>query len=242
MSGIDHYPADTFAHGTRAHYAAGKCRCTPCRRANADYAKSRVGKAFNGLVDAGPARAHLELLAAQGVGRRSVHAACDVALTVLQDIRAGLKTRIRAETARRILAVDDGARADHALVDAKATRAAIRELLKYGLTKGEIASRLGSEAKTPSLQVSRRQVTALNAMKVQRLLKEVRAEVEVERRIGSICTTCGDSHEQSRRIEWLRAQKETDREILRELRPCWYGGRNNVTLGRDLATLRRGDA
>ena len=241
MSGIDRHPADAFAHGTRARYAAGKCRCAPCRRANADYAKSRVGKTFNGLVDAGPARAHLEMLAAQGIGKRSVYAACDVALTVLQDIRAGLKTRIRAETERRILAVDDGARADHGLVDAKATRAAIRELLKHGLTKGEIASRLGSEAKTPSLQVSRRQVTAINALKVQRLLKEVRAEVEVERRIGTLCTACGDSHDLARRIEWLRAQKETDRQILRELRPCWYGGQG-VTLARDLAVLRRGDA
>lgn len=242
MSGIELYrPADGFPHGTRARYVGGKCRCAPCRRANAEYAKARAHKPFNGLVDAAPARAHLEMLSAKGIGKRAVRDACDVALTVLEDIRTGLKTRIRAQTERRILAVDEGARADHGLVSANATRAALRELQRHGLTKGEIAARLGSEATTPQLQLTRRKVTAVNALKVQRLLAEVRAEVEVERRIGAICTACGDSHEQSRRLEWLRAQKETDRQILRELRPCWYG-EQRVTLARDLAVLRRGDA
>ena len=243
MSGIELYrPADGFAHGTRARYVGGKCRCEDCRAANRNYAKEREGRPFNGLVDAAPAVAHLEALSAQGLGLRAVSAASDVSRSVLVKMRAGIKPRVRADTVRRILAVDAGAIADHGLVPAKATRAALRELRRHGLTKQEIAARLGSTAKTPALQLTKRHVTARNALKVKRLLDEVRAEVEAEKRIGEICTDCGDSHALERRLEWLRAQKEISREVIIEQRPCWYADGNESVLSRDLKRIARGDA
>jgi hypothetical protein len=243
MSGIHLYrPPDGFPHGTRARYVGARCRCDACRAANRNYQRSRAGQPFNGLVDAAPARAHLELLSSQGVGRRAVAAASDVSCSVVQDIRTGAKQRVRADTVRRLLAVDAGAIADHGLVPAKETRVALRELLRHGLTRQEIAERLGSTAKTPSLQLTKRHVTARNALKVKRLLDEVRAEVEAERRIGEICGDCGDSHSLERRLEWLRSQREIDREVIREQRPCWYAEGNESVLSRDLKRLARGDS
>ena len=97
---------DTLAHGRRARYVAG-CRCDLCRAANRNYARKRLHAQkdgdWNGLVDAAEARAHLRRLSRLGVGRRAVHAASDVALTVIQDVRDGTKTQIRARTARKRL-------------------------------------------------------------------------------------------------------------------------------------------
>lgn len=178
MSGIRLYRnPDGFAHGTRARYVGGGCRCEPCRKANREYAAARARARAQGdtgeLIDAAPVRAHLAALAEQGVGRRAVAAACDVALSTLRSVGQGRKLRVRASTARRILAVDAGAIADGGLVPAGPTRQALRELLRLGLTKTEVARRMGSSAKVPSLQLVARHVTAKNALRVQRLLAEV---------------------------------------------------------------------
>ncbi len=223
MSGIELINGDRYEHGTRARYVGGKCRCELCRKANREYAKARLHADYNGLVDAAPARAHLLALSAQGIGRRAVRDACDVADSVLQDVRAQRKTRIRAATAKRILSVDAQAMADHALVDAKETRAALREMLRLGLTKTEIAARLGSESKTPALQLGHRSVTAANALKVQRLLVEVRAEIATGRALDDLCTACGQSHSKERRLAWVRAHREAEFADMLDAQSCWYG-------------------
>lgn len=124
---------------------------------------------WNGLVDAAPAREHLLALSAQGVGRRSVEAACDVASSLLEEVARGKKTRIRKKTAERILAVDAGAVADHGLVNAKETWGLIKQLVELGCTRQEIARRLGSTAVTPALQLRRRKVLAVTQARVRRL-------------------------------------------------------------------------
>jgi hypothetical protein len=124
---------------------------------------------FNGLVNAARARKHLHYLSRAGVGRDSVAAACDVAVTVLSDVYRGEKLRIRAETERRILAVTAADRADHALVPAAPTWRLIGKLLERGFTRGDIAHALGRE--TPALQLRRDQVLAKTALEVRRLYK-----------------------------------------------------------------------
>lgn len=237
MSGIAEVSPESFEHGTRARYVAGKCRCDECRTANREYARTRAHAEPNGLVDAGPARAHLLELSAQGVGRRAVAAACDVALSVLQDVRTGRKLRIRAETSRRIMGVDAGAMADHALVPARETRKAVTELRHAGLTKREIAERLGSTASTPSLQLTRPKVTAVNALKVRRLVAEVRAEMQLEAEVG--CPDCGRSHSTEARHAAILARPDVSRFELRQRFPCWYGGASgDQRLTRDLRQVR----
>lgn len=157
-------------HGTRLQYMAG-CKCYHCRMANSAYERERLAarKAgdWNGLVDATKARQHLLALRKKGVGRDAVHAASDVAVSVIADVSTGAKTRIRARTERKILAVTAACRNDGALVSAAKTWRLIAQLLEEGFTKQRLAEELGF--KTRKLQLSRKQVTARNAARVERL-------------------------------------------------------------------------
>lgn len=167
------------SHGDRLRYMAG-CRCFACRRANSAYEAARkIARAAgegNGIVLAAKARAHMKALSAQGVGRRSVGAACDVSDTVLSDIIAGRKANIRAATERAILAVTAAAAGDRALVPAKATWKMLEQLIADGYTRGELAARLGSKSKTPALQLKRDFVTVRSAYLVERLFGQLRFE------------------------------------------------------------------
>ncbi len=132
---------------------------------------------FNGLVDARPARDHMRRLSAAGVGYKAVAAASDVAPVVLWAVNTGRKRHIRRDTERRILEIDERAKSDGAKVDARPTRALLRDLLAEGYTKGRIARMLGSA--TPALQIGTRdQVTLRTAAKVARLHRQHIGEVE----------------------------------------------------------------
>jgi hypothetical protein len=169
-----HELALRHAHGTRMRYRGG-CRCDDCRRGNAEYERQRmVARAsgdWNGLVSADRARAHLRGLSKQGVGRRAVAAATDVAVSVIADIRRGVKTTIRARTERKILAVTPAVASDGARVRATATWRAIRDLLDEGYTRKDIARRLGY--RSDSLQLGRRFVTVRNAYLVAKAHREM---------------------------------------------------------------------
>lgn len=174
----DHFMA--MPCGSRAKYMGARCRCMLCRAANSRYETERAAARRhgddNGLVAAVAARVHLFALSRQGVGRRAVGAACDVGDTTLQQIRSGAKTQIRKNTERRILAVTAAAVSDHALVSAKKTHRRLAVLREEGFTKTELARRLGSKARTPSLQLKSNRVIAINAVKVERLYQQVMAE------------------------------------------------------------------
>lgn len=229
MSGIAVYaPPGGFPHGTRARYVGSKCRCDECRRANREYARARARATPNGLVDAASVRAHLTELAKQGIGRRTVAAASDVSLSAISLVRTGRKLKLRAQTAARLMAVDASAIADGALVRAVETRAALRELRRLGLSKREIARRLGSTAESPSLQLTRRRVTAKNALKVTKLLAAVRAE-HAAKRAERRCGQCDESHGESR-FAVLRELGAEDLADLPRTWPCLYGGAKGAAL------------
>lgn len=139
--------ADRHPHGSYVKYKAG-CRCRDCTAANRAYVKLReIAKLehgdFNGLVDARAAREHLKKLAKAGVGKRAVHAASGVALTVIFDIRSGTKRRIRARTERKLLAVGREHRALGAIVPGERTHKLVAELLEEGYTEPFLARQLG---------------------------------------------------------------------------------------------------
>ena len=231
-----------WPHGVRARYTNG-CRCELCRQANTLYERKRmlgyVRGVSNPLVDAAPMRAYLLQLQEKGIGSRAVQAACDVGRTVLVDVMAGRKLRVRAKTLRRVLAVDEGARADSSFVDAKPTHQALRELLRSGLRKWEIAQRLGNKAKQPSLQLFKsKQVLASTALRVQKLLAEVREELRLEKEIGSICPECGYSHAPESRLRQLKPLASAETPDIREELPCLYGSEAGYRLlRRDLHEL-----
>lgn len=161
--------------GDRLRYMAG-CRCGDCRQANTAYERTRAAarKAgdWNGIVGAGRARAHMAALSLQGVGRRTVCDVSGVAETVLTEIIAGRKARIRARTERAILAVTHQAAADGALISAEETWRMLDELLAQGYTKTELATALGY--KNRALQLKRHQVTVRTAFEVHRLYEKLK--------------------------------------------------------------------
>jgi cytochrome P450 len=128
---------------------------------------------WNGLVPADDVRAHLKQLSRQGVGYNSVAIAADVSRTVLAAILAGRKHQLRAQSARRVLAIDRDALADHALVKAAPTWRRLRRLLREGFTQTALARRLGSKARTPALQFRRRYILAKSAARVERFYQIV---------------------------------------------------------------------
>lgn len=129
--------------------------------------KARRNGDWNGVVPAAKARAHLLKLAKQGVGRRSVGAATDIADSILFGIRNGTRKNIRARTERKILAVSRQQIADHALVDAAPVWKMIAELIEEGFTVSFLARRLGYA--NPALQFGRHVVLAGTAYRVERL-------------------------------------------------------------------------
>jgi hypothetical protein len=134
---------------------------------------------WDGLVSPERARAHLMQLRRAGVGYKAVAAACDVSASTLTEIldRVG---PIRASTERRILAVDTGARADGARIDAKKTNRLIAEILAKGFTRRHVATLIGYSSKATALQVGKgKRVTASTAARVAKLARRIeRGEVQ----------------------------------------------------------------
>lgn len=156
-------------HGTRLRYIGG-CRCVPCRAANSRYECERLAARkrgeWNGVVDAEPARRHLVALARAGVGYRSVAEASGVARGVVAAVKTGKRTRVRAMTVQRILAVDSRARAGGVIVGAADTWRRVRALLAEGYSKARIAREIGQRG--GGLQIGPRRVTLETATKVER--------------------------------------------------------------------------
>ncbi len=177
--------AEGRPHGTRVRYLGG-CRCSDCRQANTQYErdrqKARAEGDWNGIVDAAAARQHLLALADQGVGRRAVADASDVPGTILCEVRSGRKTKIRARTEKKILAVTVAMAADHALVDAAPTWALIAELRAAGFTKTRIAKELKHNSR--QLQFGKKKLTVRNAAALQRVHERLMASDEVSVKAG----------------------------------------------------------
>jgi len=163
--------------GSRAKYIGGGCRCLQCRAANSRYeterAAARKRGEWNGLVSADRARAHLSMLSRQGVGRRAVGAASDVGDTTLQQIRNGAKTQIRANTEKRILAVDKSCVSDGALVPAGRAQRLLERLKAEGYPALRLVRFLGG--KSQGLQFGARKMTARNVRRIERLYRELMA-------------------------------------------------------------------
>lgn len=193
-------------HGDRLRYIGG-CRCDACRKANSTYERDRQAarKAgdWNGIVSAESARKHLKKLSRQGVGRRSVQAATDIADTILSAIRSGKKKQIRARTERLILAVTADLKGDATKVPAGPTWALIEQLLAAGFTKAYIALQLGR--KSPALQLNKVSVTLRNEAAVKRLHARLMASDEV-----LVDSTKARSLVRQLRAEWIAASRIAD--------------------------------
>ena len=151
-------------HGHYSRYKWSGCRCEACRKANARYVKFNEALGTT-LVDAAPARAHVAMLRATGMGRRTIAARSGVAASSITNLIYGKNgkplRRIKPSTAAAILAVKPGHIADGAQVDITGTARRLQALAAIGWPQSWLADRLGwqsgnlnsvVQAKRPAVQ------------------------------------------------------------------------------------------
>lgn len=151
-------------HGTRSKYAAG-CRCEPCTIANRTYARQlarhhqRVRYGIEAhrtrLIDATETRHHLTWLTTHGIGTRSIANHLGLSRSAIHRIITGTRTRIRPETADRILAMGrhriPNAQPDRALINAQPALNQINHLLELGHRPAHLAKQLGYQGRALQL-------------------------------------------------------------------------------------------
>lgn len=180
---VNSYPEgaeEELKHGTRSMFINRKCRCAPCRAANAIYSANWIAKkrAGNGahLRPAEKSRLHLIDLQDHGLGLRAVSDATDVSVDTIRNIREGISTRVRGRTERKILNTTPDAVANSALIPSRKVRAMIRKLKTEGFTLKLVAERAGLHPEAVQKIVKRkRNVRATTQMKIEKLFNRIMA-------------------------------------------------------------------
>lgn len=158
-----------YEHGTHARYVLNLCRCPECREAARVYNAAQRYRLEPAFVAAGPARDHIAMLTAAGVGLKTIAKTSGLSTGTLSKLvyghhgRAPSK-RIRKDTLDRILGVMPNQIAGGAKVDATATWRLVDEMIAAGVPKSKIARAIGQQG--PGLQLRRTTVSARNARAV----------------------------------------------------------------------------
>jgi hypothetical protein len=153
----------------------GGCKCVPCRAANSRYESERLRARrngdWNGYVPARAASRHLRSLSRVGIGRGTVSDISGVSQSTVCAVKNGRQKNIRARTERMIFLVTKDAMTAARIIPAGPTWAKVRQLLREGFTKGEIAVRIGNKMR--ALQINPCRVTAETAARIARLYQSV---------------------------------------------------------------------
>lgn len=142
-------PKQGRRHGTRSCHVGG-CRRPECVEANRQYLHAYwlERKAYvprkEELVDPARAIAHIEALRAKGMGRGPIAEAAGMLKSSIWYLDHGVRTSIRADTERRILAVRFEPRA----IPATGTMRRLQALSALGFTFDDIGTRVGIAAGT----------------------------------------------------------------------------------------------
>lgn len=105
-------------HGSEGRYSQDGCKCLPCRTAHAEYQAAHPAGAGHGghlaYEDAGPVRQHVQDLMRVGLSWKTVatraHLSEETVKALLYGRNGTPVTRVRARTARQLLAVQAGRR------------------------------------------------------------------------------------------------------------------------------------
>jgi hypothetical protein len=138
-------------HGTSSRYVTDRCRCRPCRDAGSAKERELNARHAAGVliyVDAGPARAHVAALQAQGMGWKRIAASAGISSSVMWKLLYGDSSRnlapskrIRPATAAAILGADLDL-AGGAVISAAATTRRLQGLVATGWSQTRLAVRL----------------------------------------------------------------------------------------------------
>lgn len=138
-------------HGTVISHRHG-CRCLRCRSAWADYcrrARVRVkASTADFVVSAELAQQHLQRLSNYGVGLRAVAKHTGLSREHLQDIKHGLRRRIRQSTEEQIMRIGGDFRQKSlgSWMSAGGAERMVTKMLSAGWTKAQIARAMGMKS------------------------------------------------------------------------------------------------
>lgn len=100
------------------------------------------------MVRASSARSHLQWLATQGVGSRTVAQRTGLARTTIQAIASGRTRRVMSSTADRIMSVHRMSGTDPGcLIDSTATLALLADLSAAGVKRADVARAIGRKTR-----------------------------------------------------------------------------------------------
>lgn len=162
------HPKVTHRHGTYTCYVTCGCRCDECRPVAVAYRREEVrlksyrkyatDDRYEPYVDASPARAHVQVLAAAGLGHKRIAALAGVAASAVGALLwetpsrgRGRRQQVRRETAAKLLAVPVPAIEELAAgrkVDPIPTRNRVQALGRLGYSVGAIAREAGLDRQT----------------------------------------------------------------------------------------------
>lgn len=178
-----HHPGRPHVHGTRTAYVRDRCRCAECRAANAVASRKRdrdlAYARWRPWADAAPVRTHILTLADAGIGRLQLAHLSGVNPrhigALVHGRRGRLQTRVRGETAQRILAVtpEQSNRAPNSPVDGTGTRRRLQALVALGWPMAWLADLLDRDATNLGRAVYSGQVTASTAEDVTALYERL---------------------------------------------------------------------
>jgi hypothetical protein len=166
-------------------YVVEKCRCDVCGADNSVYAAWLNRQRAYGrerYTDAAPVRAHVQQLAAFGVGRRQLRKLSGVSNGALTKLVYGEAARnmapskrVRHDTARRILAVlpEPDHLAPSTPTDATGTRRRLQALVAIGYSQRKLAHRLNRTPQNFMTLLNRDQVLASTARSVGVLYEQL---------------------------------------------------------------------
>lgn len=186
--------AESRPHGTYARYYAGpdaagnpgRCSCAECLAAVRAWQRRRARMQAYGrwqpYVDAAPVREHVRMLSAYGIGFRTAARVADVPYATITHLMYGCPkqgrpptSRIRPETARRLLAVRPSP--DHVApgtrIDATGTHRRLRALVAADHALSVLAARLVMTPANLCTVLRSGRVTASTARAVAALYDEL---------------------------------------------------------------------
>lgn len=179
-------------HGTVARYRWGVtgnepgngCRCFECSDAVYRYERARRHAREAGVpafYDATEVREHLLWLRSVGVGRRRISQVTGIAVSTIKALRDGHRTRVRPETADKLMGVSLAMASPGTNIPGGPTFALVDELLAMGYTQTELCRRLGMRTRGLNLRRDTGLITAGRAERIRRLHRQLTACRDAQR-------------------------------------------------------------
>lgn len=153
-------PAEHKHADSSTCYIQHQCRCDPCMDHHSAMENGRrkakaYGRFDRGVVDAGPIREHMMVLAEYGIGYKQAAKIAGVGITAARTLIWGrqepgprngeLQKHVKRETAAKLLAVQPVLEnlADRALTPARGSVRRLQALMAFGWSQAKIAAELG---------------------------------------------------------------------------------------------------